>query len=122
FIDNAVQESTGTLRLRATVPNSDRRFWPGRFVKVRLVLKTLTGAVLVPATAPQLSGKGTFVYVVKDDGTADMRFVAVGQRQVGEGKGDLVVLKDGVKPGERVVVMGQLAVSPGGKVRVEETP
>ncbi len=114
FVDNTVQEGTGTVTLRATIPNSDRRFWPGSFVKVRLVLETLSGAVLVPATAPQLSAKGTFVYVVKDD-SAEMRPVVVGQRQ-----DDLVVLRDGVKAGERVVVMGQLAVTPGGKVRIEE--
>jgi multidrug efflux system membrane fusion protein len=117
FLDNAVQEATGTLKLRATIPNADHRFWPGRFVNVRLVLESLRGAVLVPAGAPQLSGKGTYAYVVKDDGTAEMRLVALGQRHA-----DLVVVKDGVKAGERVVVMGQLAVTPGGKVRVEETP
>jgi multidrug efflux system membrane fusion protein len=115
FLDNAVQETTGTLKLRATIPNADHVFWPGRFVNVRLVLEQLAGAVLVPAGTPQLSGKGTFAYVVKDDGTAEMRLVTVGQRQ-----GDLVVLTDGVKAGERVVIMGQLAVTPGGKVRIEE--
>ena len=55
------------MTLRATIANADRRFWPGRFVKVRLVLDTLPGAVLVPAGAPQMSAKGPFVYVVKDD-------------------------------------------------------
>ena len=114
FLDNAVQDASGTVKLRATVPNADRRFWPGRFVNVRLVLETLQAAVLVPAAAPQLSGKGTFVYVVKEDGTAEMRPAVVGQRQDG-----LVVLREGVKAGERVVVAGQLAVTPGGKVRVE---
>jgi len=61
-----VQDGTGTVKLRATIPNADRRFWPGRFVKVRLVLSTLRGAVLVPASAPQTSAKGQFVYVVKE--------------------------------------------------------
>jgi multidrug efflux system membrane fusion protein len=114
FVDNAVDAGTGTVTLRATIPNEDRRFWPGRFVKVRLVLETIPGAVLVPAAATQLSGNGEFVYVVKDDGTAEMRPVVLGQRQ-----DDLVVLKEGVKPGEKVVVAGQIAVTPGGKVRVE---
>jgi multidrug efflux system membrane fusion protein len=116
FLDNAIAQGSGTLSLRATLPNSDHHFWPGRFVKVRLILEPLPSAVLVPAGAPQLSGKGTFVYVVKDDGTAEMRFVELGQRQ-----GELVVVKSGVKSGERVVVVGQLAVTPGGKVRIEET-
>src|SRR5262249_38953149 len=67
FLDNAVQDGTGTIKLRATIPNDDRHFWPGRFVKVRLVLNTLKGAVLVPASASQMSAQGTFVYVVKPD-------------------------------------------------------
>ncbi len=115
FLDNAVQDGTGTVKLRATLPNADHHFWPGRFVKVRLVLRTLRGAVLVPANAPQVSAKGIFVYVVKNDSTAELRPVGLGQRQ-----GDLVAVARGLKPGERVVTAGQLAVTPGGKVRVEE--
>ncbi|MBI4963018.1 MAG: efflux RND transporter periplasmic adaptor subunit [Desulfomonile tiedjei] len=117
FLDNAVQESTGTVKLRATIPNKDHYFWPGRFVKVRLVLNTLHGAVLVPAAAPQMSAKGQFVYVVKEDSTAELRPVKLGQRQ-----DDLVVVDEGLQSGERVVVTGQLAVMPGGKVRMEEPP
>ena len=112
FLDNAVQDGTGTVKLRATIPNPDWRFWPGRFVKVRLVLGTQKGAVLVPATATQTSAKGPFVYVVKDDSTAELRLVTVGQRQ-----GDLVAVAEGLKGGERVVTAGQLAVTPGGKVK-----
>jgi multidrug efflux system membrane fusion protein len=112
FLDNAVQDATGTVQLRATVDNRDRRLWPGRLVRVRLVLSTLHGAVLVPAAAPQMSAKGQFVYVVKPDSTAELRLVKIGQRQ-----GDLIVLEQGVKPGEKVVVNGQLGVTPGGKVR-----
>jgi multidrug efflux system membrane fusion protein len=114
FLDNAVQEATGTVTLRATVGNRERRLWPGRLVNVKLILATLPDAVLVPAEAPQMSAKGPFVYVVKEDGTAELRAVAPGQRQ-----GNLVVIKQGVKPGEQVVVNGQLGVTPGGKVRVE---
>jgi multidrug efflux system membrane fusion protein len=117
FLDNAVQEGTGTVTVRATVVNRQRLLWPGRFVRVRLVLATLEQAVVVPASAPQVSAKGPFVYVVKADGTAELRPVTPGQRQ-----GDLVVIAEGVKPGERVVVNGQLGVTPGGKVRVEEPP
>jgi multidrug efflux system membrane fusion protein len=117
FLDNAVQESTGTVKLRATIPNADHYFWPGRFVRVRLVLKTLHNAVLVPAAAPQMSAKGSFVYVVKKDSTAELRPVKLGQRQ-----DDLVVVAQGLKPDEPVVVTGQLAVRPGGKVRVKEPP
>jgi multidrug efflux system membrane fusion protein len=114
FLDNAVQDATGTVNLRATIANNDRRFWPGRFVNVRLVLNTLQGAVLVPVSAAQMSAKGRYVYIVKDDDTAEMRPVTVGQRQQ-----DLVVIEKGVVAGERVVVNGHLGVTPGGKVRIE---
>jgi membrane fusion protein, multidrug efflux system len=113
FLDNAVQEGSGTVKLRATIPNADRRFWPGRFVKVRLVLDSRPQAVLVPASAPQMSATGSFVYVVKQDSTAELRQVKLGQRQ-----GDFVVVDEGLKSGERVVVRGQLGVTPGGKVRI----
>ena len=115
FLDNAVQSSSGTVLLRATIPNGSHRLWPGRFVNVRLILAMMPGAVLVPAATPQDSAKGPFVYVVKEDSTAESRPVKLGQRQ-----GDLVVVEQGLKPGERVVINGQIAVTPGGKVRIDE--
>jgi membrane fusion protein, multidrug efflux system len=115
FLDNAVQNATGQVNLRATIPNVGHRFWPGRFVNIRLVLTTIYGAVLVPASAPQMSAQGSFVYVVKQDSTAEQRPVILGQRQ-----GDLVVVEKGVEPGERVVTNGQLGVTPGGKVAIEQ--
>ena len=69
----------------------------------------------MPATAPQMSAKGTFVYVIKQDSTAEQRHVTLGQRQ-----GDLVVVQQGVEAGERVVTIGQLGVTPGGKVAIEQ--
>lgn len=116
FLDNAVQDATGTVNLRATIPNRDRRFWPGRFVNIRLVLSTLRDAVLIPATAPQMSAKGEFVYVVTDDLTAELRPVTTGQRQ-----GDRIVIAQGLKAGERIVFQGQIAVMPGGKVNIDES-
>lgn len=115
FLDNAVQTNTGQVTLRATIPNSSHRFWPGRFVNIRLVLNTIHSAVLVPAAAPQMSAKGSFVYVVKQDSTAEQRAVSLGQRQ-----GDLIVVESGVTAGEQVVVNGQLGVTPGGKVLIEQ--
>jgi membrane fusion protein, multidrug efflux system len=115
FLDNAVQNTTGTVNLRATIPNAGHRFWPGRFVNVRLVLSTIHQAVLVPATAPQMSAKGSFVYVIKADQTAEQRAVTLGQRQQ-----DLIVVESGVAAGELVVINGQLGVTPGGKVLVEK--
>ena len=65
FLDNAVQNGTGTVNLRATIPNADHHFWPGQFVNVRLILATAKGAVLIPNQATQISQQGPFVYVVK---------------------------------------------------------
>jgi membrane fusion protein, multidrug efflux system len=115
FLDNAVQGQTGQVNLRATIPNTGHRFWPGRFVNIRLILNTISQAVLVPATAPQTSAKGTFVYVVKPDMTAEQRPVTLGQRQ-----GELIVIEQGVAAGESVVINGQLGVTPGGKVLIEQ--
>jgi membrane fusion protein, multidrug efflux system len=115
FLNNAVENTTGTVGLRATVPNSGHRFWPGRFVNIRLVLNTIHQAVLVPASAPQMSANGSFVYVVKQDSSAEQRPVTLGQRQ-----GELIVVENGVAAGERVVTAGQLGVTPGGKVRIEQ--
>jgi multidrug efflux system membrane fusion protein len=115
FLDNSIQEGTGTVKLRATLANGDRRFWPGRFAKVRLILDTRRDAVLVPAEAPQLSAQGSFVFVVKADSSAELRPIKLGQRH-----GDAIVVEEGVKAGERVVVKGQLGVTPGGKVRMIE--
>ena len=114
FLDNIVQNATGTVNLRATVRNPDHHFWPGQFVDVTLILSTVKGAVLVPNEATELSQQGTFVYVVKPDGTADLRPVTLGQRQ-----GEEVVVASGVAVGESVVVTGQLTVHPGGKVRID---
>ncbi|HEX7329917.1 MAG TPA: efflux RND transporter periplasmic adaptor subunit, partial [Pyrinomonadaceae bacterium] len=113
--DNAVQTETGQVTLRATLPNPGHRFWPGRFVNIRLLLGRVQGAVLVPATAPQMSAAGSYVYVIKPDSTAEQRTVSLGQRQ-----GDLIVVEKGVVAGEKVVVNGQLGVTPGGKVVVEQ--
>jgi multidrug efflux system membrane fusion protein len=112
FLDNAVQDATGTVKLRATLPNKDQHFWPGQFVKVRLLLKMLDKAVLIPNQATQLGQQGSFVYVVKSDDTAELRPIETGQLQ-----GDLVVVEKGLKAGERVVLSGQLGVMPGAKVR-----
>jgi multidrug efflux system membrane fusion protein len=115
FLDNAVQNTTGQVGLRATIPNDGHRFWPGRFVNIRLVLSTIHGAVLIPATAPQMSPKGAYVYVVKPDSTAEQRQVTLGQRQ-----GDLIVVESGLQGGEQIVTNGQIGVTPGGKVRIDK--
>jgi multidrug efflux system membrane fusion protein len=114
FLDNAVQNGSGTVNLRATMTNADHHFWPGQFVDVKLVLSTEKGAVLIPNQATQISQKGPYVYVVKSDDTVELRPVKLGQRQ-----GDDVVVTEGVAANERVVLAGQMLLRPGGKVRID---
>lgn len=123
FIDNSVQPGAGTVKARAVTPNPDRALWPSQFVRVRFILDILRGAELVPSQAVQISQNGPFVFVVKADNTVDMRPVKPGQHQ----DGDLVVVEEGLKAGETVVVTGQLALAPGAKVdpkpyNVPDTP
>jgi membrane fusion protein, multidrug efflux system len=112
FIDNAVQPGSGTVRARGVTPNPDRALWPSEFVRVRFILDILKDANLVPSQAVQVSQSGPFVFVVKTDKTVELRAVTPGQRQ----QGDLMVIENGVKPDETVVVTGQLALSPGARI------
>jgi multidrug efflux system membrane fusion protein len=114
FLDNSVQNTTGTVNLRATVVNADRHFWPGQFVNVKLVLATEKGALLIPSQATQISQRGPYVYVIKSDNSADLRPVTLGQRQ-----GSDVVITSGLASGELVVLAGQLLVRPGGQVHID---
>jgi multidrug efflux system membrane fusion protein len=115
FIDNAVQPSAGTVKVRAITPNPDRALWPAQFVKVRLILDMLKDAKLVPSGAVQIGQNGPYVFIVKPDSTLDLRLVKAGQPQ-----GDLTVITDGVRTGETVVVSGQLQLTPGAKVMAKE--
>ena len=115
FLDNSVQDNSGTIKLRATFPNADRHLWPGQFVRVQLVLRTEKNAVLVPSQATQISQQGPYVWVVSDNQTAEMRPVKLGQQQR-----DLVVVENGVKPGEQVVTSGQLGIAPGAKLHIQQ--
>lgn len=111
FIDNAVDAATGTIKLKGTFQNADRRLWPGTFVQVALVLTTEPDALVVPATAVQASQDGQFVYVVRPDRTVDMRKVSVARQQDGK-----VVVAAGVAAGDVVVTDGQLRLTPGARV------
>jgi multidrug efflux system membrane fusion protein len=111
FIDNQVDSTTGTIRLKATFPNAARLLWPGAFVQVSLALTTDPDALVVPATAVQASQDGQYVYVVKPDRTVEMRPVRIERQQ-----GGLMVLANGVSAGETVVTDGQLRLVPGATV------
>ena len=111
FIDNTVDASTGTIRLKGTFANADRQLWPGSFVRVTLNLTTSSDAIVVPATAVQASQDGQFVYVVKADKTVDLRKVTVARQQ-----GDEVVIAEGIAAGDVVVIDGHLRLTPGARV------
>jgi len=114
FIDNEVDTTTGTFKLKGTFQNRDRRLWPGEFVDVALELSTQKNAIVVPTKAVQSGQQGDYVYVVTSDNIAEPRPIKTsGAYQ------NLTLISDGLRPGERVIVDGQLRVAPNGKVTVE---
>jgi multidrug efflux system membrane fusion protein len=115
FFENTVDPTTGTIKLKATFPNTDRMLWPGQFVRVTLRLGEKANAVLVPNQAVQSGQDGTFVYIVKDDQRVEVRNVATGQRL-----GEETVIEKGVEPGETLVTEGTLRLVPGARVQVRE--
>ncbi len=115
FVDNTVDITTGTIKLKGTFPNSDHKLWPGQFVRVTLRLTTQQNAVVVPNQAIQTGQTGAFIYVVKQDKTVETRPVVTGAR-VGQ---DMVV-NEGLNVGETVVIEGQLRLAPGSKVVVRD--
>ncbi|MDQ2900021.1 MAG: efflux RND transporter periplasmic adaptor subunit [Acidobacteriota bacterium] len=117
FIDNSVDNTTGTIQMKATFANAERRLWPGRFVNVVVTLATESNITVVPSEAIQTGQQGQYAFVVKPDNTVENRVVTVG-RTVGR---DIVVEK-GIQPGETVVVDGQLRLVPGASVQIVKSP
>jgi len=116
FIDNGVDTQTGTVKLKGTFINKDRRLWPGEFVDVALELTVQKNAIVVPSRAVQIGQQGEYVYVVTPESTAEPRLVkTTGTYQ------NLTLVADGLKSGERVIVDGQLRVVPNAKVAVQNT-
>jgi len=111
FIDNAVDATTGTIRLKGTFPNHRHQLWPGAFVQVTLNLTTEPNAIVVPAVAVQTSQEGQYIFVVKADRTVDMRTVKVDRQQ-----GDEAIIAEGISAGDQVVTDGQLRLTPGARV------
>jgi multidrug efflux system membrane fusion protein len=112
FVDNAVDQTTGTFRLKGTFTNTDNRLWPGQFVDVRLRLEERGNAVAVPAAALQTGQAGNFVYVV-NGGQVELRSVTAGARFE-----NLAAIESGLQGGEEVVTEGHLRLAPGSKVQV----
>ena len=114
FIDNAVDPTTGTIKIKGSFPNQDRRLWPGQFVNVVVTLKTEPAAVVVPTAAIQAGQQGDFAFVVKSDQTVDLRNVTIDRTAGAES-----IVKDGLKPGETVITDGQLRLVAGSRVKVK---
>ena len=115
FVDNAVDNTTGTIKLKATFANQDRRLWPGQFVNVVLTLALQPNAVIVPMQAVQAGQQGQFVFVVKLDQTVEMRPVVVARTIDNES-----VVERGLAPGEVVVTDGQLRLVPGARIKMKD--
>jgi len=119
-VDNQVDQTTGTVKLKAEFPNTDLQLWPGQFVNVRLLIDTLKQVVVIPTGAVQRGPNGTFVYVVKDDNTVTVRPITVQKQDETQ-----TVVRRGLEANERVVTTGFVRLTDGGKVSVgtaEATP
>ena len=110
-VDNEIDQTTGTVKLKATFPNNDLKLWPGKFVNARLVLTTRKDATVIPSSVVQRGPQGTYAYVIKPDKTAEMRPIKVGQTE-----DNLTLVENGLTPGEQVVVDGQYKLQPGARV------
>lgn len=113
LIDNQILQTTGTIRLRANFPNAKRTLWPGELVNARLLLETRPNGLTIPPGAVQQGPKGSYVYVVAPDGTAQLRPVTVAQISAGE-----ALIDSGLKADETVVVDGQYGLQPGSQVNI----
>jgi multidrug efflux system membrane fusion protein len=111
FVDNSVDPSTDTIKLKATFANADRVLWPGQFARVSLRLATMANATVVPSEAVQTGQDGQFVFVLKPDSTVDLRTVTTGASIDQD-----TVVTTGLTPGETVVTEGQLRLEPGTRV------
>ena len=111
FFDNKIDDKTGTLFLEANVPNKNQFLWPGQFVHVKLITGIKKNAILAPYEAVQLGRQGNYLFVISQNKTVEMRMVKTGQRQ-----GNLIVVESGVKPGEKVVTIGQLGLYSGASI------
>jgi multidrug efflux system membrane fusion protein len=112
-IDNQVDQTTGTVKLKANFPNEKLVLWPGAFVNARLLVQTLTAAIVVPTASVQRGPTGTFVYLLQPDDTVAMHPVTVGQQDDVQ-----AVITDGVAAGDRVITTGFARLQDGGKVLV----
>jgi multidrug efflux system membrane fusion protein len=113
LIDNQIDATTGTMRLKATFPNKENTLWPGDFVNARVLLQTRRKVLTLPSAAVQRGPDGVFVYVVKADNTVDMRPVTLGEQA-----GNIAIVEKGLQEGVRVTVSNQYRLQPNASVQV----
>lgn len=113
LVDNLIDQTTGTIKLKATFPNKDNRLWPGEFVTARVLASTRRGVITIPSSAIQRGPAGVFAYVVKPDSTVEMRPL-----QIGEEAGSATIVEKGLEEGERVTTSNQYRLQPGARVQV----
>ena len=113
FVDNSADATTGTIKLKAEFPNSDKALWPGQFVNVVLTLREQKDAIVTPSSSVQSGPTGQYVFVVKADSTVELRNITITRAE-----GDDTVVASGLKAGDIVVTVGQLRLAPGTKVNV----
>jgi multidrug efflux system membrane fusion protein len=116
-IDNQIDTTTGTIRLKATFDNSKLQLWPGQFINARLLLETRPNSLVVPASVIQRGPNGPYAFVIKEDQSVEIRPVQVGQIEDGQ-----ALIDEGLKAGEKVVVDGQYKLQPGSKVILGPPP
>jgi membrane fusion protein, multidrug efflux system len=113
FLDNSADMTTGTIKLKAEFPNLDKALWPGQFVNIVLTLYEQQDAIVAPSVSVQSGPNGQYVYVVKTDGTVELRNIKIARAE-----GDETVVASGLAAGEQVVTAGQLRLAPGTRVNV----
>ena len=116
FVDNAIDPATGTIKLKGTFTNRERRLWPGQFANVVLTLTEEPNAIIVPSQAIQTGQQGPYVFIVKPDLTVESRAVVVGRTTDGE-----TVIQTGLRADEKVVTDGQIRLYPGARVEIKST-
>ena len=113
LIDNQVDQATGSIFMKATLPNSEKILWPGEFIDVRVILSTQKEAILLPSQALQLGQNGYFAFVINKDSVAELRLLEIGDRY-----DEYVSILSGILPDDSVVLEGQINLTSGDKVTV----
>jgi membrane fusion protein, multidrug efflux system len=119
LINNQIDQTTGTIQLKATFPNKDHALWPGQFIDAQLLVETRHNAITVPSSAVQLGPQGVYAYVVKPDNTVQMVPIKVSSANAG---GPTAVIESGLSAGDNVVIDGQLKLRPGVTVKATAAP